>query len=191
MIPLNQDGQRLDFYLKPPNTEHWTAYTHRAKIHKLCNDYQLSGQCSSGDRCHYDHSHLEPELKHVLKLIVHDYPCGRRGSCRLKNCNLGHVCYREGCKGSSGKGGCRLNRAMHGIDPNVSEWVSAVVPHTNGWNGSSVADTDDMISERGGADVGTEAGAENGTDSSTETGVDSPVLNRSPGSARAEEASPW
>ena len=89
LIPLNQEGSRLDFYLKPPTAEQWSAYTHRAKIHKLCNDYQLSGQCSSGDQCHYDHSNLEPDLKHVLRLIVHDYPCGRKGACRIKNCNLG------------------------------------------------------------------------------------------------------
>ncbi|KAF1356314.1 hypothetical protein BDV97DRAFT_4773 [Delphinella strobiligena] len=164
MIPLNQDGNRLDFYLKPPTAEQWNAYTQRAKIHKMCNDYQLTGHCNNGLQCHYDHSPLEPHLKHVLKLIVHDYPCGRRGACRVKGCNLGHICYREGCHGSNGKGGCRLNRSMHGIDPNVADWVPAVQPSANGWsnNGSSAGeaddlssgttDTDDSVSERGGAE---------------------------------------
>lgn len=153
MIPINNEGNRLDFYLKPPNSDQWSAYTQRAKIHKLCNDFQLSGHCTNGLRCHYDHSPLEPDLKHVLKLIVHDYPCGRRGACRVKDCNLGHVCFREGCRGSSGKGGCRLNRHMHGVDTSVAEWVPAVLPPINGWEESNFAETDDQASELGGAET--------------------------------------
>lgn len=153
MIPVNRDGHRLDIYLNPPTADMWAAYTQRAKIHKLCNDFQLSGHCNNGLRCHFDHSPLDDDLKSVLKLIVHDYPCGRRGACRLRDCNLGHVCYREACRGSSGKGGCRLNRQMHGIDLNVAEWVPAIYS-TNGWQAPSIAESDYQPSERGGAEIG-------------------------------------
>lgn len=44
---------------------------------------------------------------------------------------------------------------MHGIDPNIADWVPAVQPSANGWsgNGSSVSEADDLSSELGRADT--------------------------------------
>lgn len=137
MIPLNQDGHRLDFYRKPMSGDQWNAYQQRSKTRKLCNDWHLKGYCRNGDDCKYDHSSSLPQgLRYVLESLVHDYPCPRRGQCRRKNCFAGHICYKEDCLWGPGKGGCRLNRSMHGVDFNVARWVPAEVS-------SDVADTND------------------------------------------------
>ncbi|THW40676.1 hypothetical protein D6D21_06710 [Aureobasidium pullulans] len=127
LVPVNKDGHRLDFYLQTPTSEDWKAYNARVTQQKLCNEHQLKGYCKKGqESCGFDHSPISDGIKLVLKHMVHDYPCGRKGDCRFKNCNMGHICFREKCGGSSGKGACRLNRFMHGIDPVVAQWVPAV-----------------------------------------------------------------
>lgn len=155
-IPVNKDGYRLDVYLEPPSSEDWHAYQTRAKIHKPCNDYQLRGTCHNGPDCGYDHNPMPPELKHVLKVIVHDYPCGRKGACRLANCPLGHICYKEGCRGK----GCRLNYTMHGVDPHTADWVLAET--RNGVQDSEA----DMVSVSGGGGGGADLDSERQSEAS-------------------------
>lgn len=160
LIPLNKDGLRLDFYLQPPSNTSWSAYQSRKGQQKPCNDFQLNGYCKNAADCVYDHTELTDDLKHVLKTIVHDYPCGRKGNCRLKNCHLGHICYRPDCRGSSGKGGCRLNRPMHSMDPNVAQWVPAeatTTKHGSHSKESSIGAWQEQQSEHGGYEVESEA----------------------------------
>ncbi|CAG8906196.1 unnamed protein product [Penicillium nalgiovense] len=54
-IPVNKDGDRIDPYYAHPSPEAFDEYHARAKEHKVCNSYHLSGEC--GDMsCTYDHS---------------------------------------------------------------------------------------------------------------------------------------
>lgn len=124
-IPVNSTGHRLDIWLPPPSSEDWQAYNTRiAQQGKLCNEYQLKGYCiKGGPNCILDHSPIPENVKHVLKHMVHSYPCSRKGTCRRENCNMGHICFRDKCDTSKRNGACRLNNLMHVIDPVVSEWV--------------------------------------------------------------------
>ncbi|KAH0345274.1 hypothetical protein KCU81_g4401, partial [Aureobasidium melanogenum] len=127
LIPINSIGHRLDFLLPTPSSEDWKAYNARIAPpnKKLCNEYQLKGYCTKGDSCGWDHSSIPDNIRLVLKHFVHSYPCGRKGNCRLKNCNMGHICFRDRCDTTKKHGTCRLNYTMHEIDPVVADWVPA------------------------------------------------------------------
>ncbi|CAD0083039.1 unnamed protein product [Aureobasidium vineae] len=127
LIPVNKAGQRLDFLLPTPSSEDWRAYNTRiAQQGKLCNEYKLKGYCTKGGtNCIWDHSPVPDNIKLVTKQVVHSYPCTRRGNCRRKNCNMGHICFREKCSTSKSDGACKLKYSMHDIDPAVAEWVPA------------------------------------------------------------------
>ncbi|KAH0360493.1 hypothetical protein KCU65_g9384, partial [Aureobasidium melanogenum] len=127
LIPVNSTGHRLDFLLPTPSSEDWKAYNARIAPpnKKLCNEYQLKGYCTKGDSCGWDHSSIPDNIRLVLKHFVHSYPCGRKGNCRLKNCNMGHICFRDRCDTTKKHGTCRLNYTMHDVDPVVADWVPA------------------------------------------------------------------
>lgn len=127
LIPVNGTGHRLDVLLPTPSSEDWKAYNVRiAQQGKLCNEYQLKGYCTKGGpNCILDHSPIPENIKLVLKHMVHSYPCSRKGDCRRKNCDMGHICFLDKCDTSKRNGACRLNNLMHVVDPRVSEWVPA------------------------------------------------------------------
>jgi len=120
LIPINDEHQRIDTYIPKPSSTAFNGYNARARTQKLCNEHHLGGYCGN-QNCDFDHSPITPEELHVMTYIVRDYPCPRKDQCRLKSCYYGHICAKDTCYGP-GKG-CRLNRAMHGIDAKVAEWV--------------------------------------------------------------------
>lgn len=58
-----------------------------------------------------------------MKYILRDYPCPRKGSCRLAKCYQGHICQKDGCFGGKP---CKLNSRMHYVDPKVVDWVAPI-----------------------------------------------------------------
>jgi hypothetical protein len=117
MIPLNKDGMRLDTALPRASQEDWGMFNRRVHTHKLCNSYQLTGACPQED-CPFDHKYMEPELLNVLRHVVREYPCTRRGTCRKEQCNKGHICTKIGCKG------CKMGSTLHNVDARVFQWVA-------------------------------------------------------------------
>lgn len=127
LIPVNKYGDRLDLVLEKPRAEDWQLYQQRSKLHKLCNNHHLGGQCTDVD-CKFDHSELEPQALAVMKYILKEVPCQRGSKCRLANCYSGHVCQRDGCRGGS-RFNCRFKPLQHAhhLDFKVAEWVSPIV----------------------------------------------------------------
>ncbi|KAF2084907.1 C-x8-C-x5-C-x3-H type zinc finger protein [Saccharata proteae CBS 121410] len=127
-IPINKNGERLDFYIPEPSKSDFAAYNARASEKKLCNKYYLEGTCADPE-CAYDHSPISPELLKVLKVIVMNYPCSKGSACRSRSCIKGHVCQKESCNGQKH---CKLGYRLHGIDKRVVEWVEPIEANTSG-----------------------------------------------------------
>ncbi|PLB37911.1 zinc finger CCCH domain-containing protein [Aspergillus candidus] len=121
-IAVNKNGERLDTYSPLPSPDAWDAYNRRAKQHRLCNKYHLGGEC--GDlSCEYDHSNLESTCVSVMQYILRQHACSRGPSCRSLKCYLGHICQRDGCKGTKP---CKFSRHAHLLDLDVAQWVAPI-----------------------------------------------------------------
>lgn len=121
-IPINKDGERLDTYSAPPSSQALYEYQRRAKQHKVCNKYHLSGEC--GDMsCMYDHTDVSDTIIEVLNYMVLQMPCTRLGNCRSIKCYKGHLCQKPGCKAVKNYA-CRFNHRAHTLDLQVAQWVA-------------------------------------------------------------------
>ncbi|CAI6316084.1 unnamed protein product [Periconia digitata] len=116
LITINKHNHRLDKYLRPPTSQDWEIYRSYFKEKKPCNNYYLKGQCPNPYECEYDHEHLSPMLQYVLEYVVKENPCPRNGACREADCTYGHLCQKAGCPGPRLGKGCRMRKAMHGVD---------------------------------------------------------------------------
>lgn len=139
-IPVNKDGERVDTYCPHPSPDAMDEYHRRAKEHKVCNSYHLSGEC--GDMsCQYDHSDVSDTIVEVLRYILRQHPCTQAGSCRSIKCYMGHLCQKPNCKAVK-SWQCRFNHRAHTIDLQVSQWVSPV-EHSEGEQSSSSGDSNE------------------------------------------------
>jgi hypothetical protein len=119
-IPVNKDGDRIDPYYPHPSPEAFDEYHARAKEHKVCNSYHLSGEC--GDMsCTYDHSDVSNVIIDVLRYMLLQHPCSRAGACRSIKCYMGHLCQKPGCKAVK-SWQCRFNQAAHTLDLQTARW---------------------------------------------------------------------
>ncbi|KAG2412979.1 hypothetical protein HFD88_010538 [Aspergillus terreus] len=121
-IAINKDNERLDTYCPMPSPEAWDAYTRRARRHKICNKYQLGGECGNLS-CEYDHSQVDSSIVHVMRYIMRQHACPRSGGCRSLKCYLGHLCQKDGCKGTKP---CKFDRHAHTLDLQVAQWVTPI-----------------------------------------------------------------
>ncbi|PYH94405.1 C-x8-C-x5-C-x3-H type zinc finger protein [Aspergillus ellipticus CBS 707.79] len=119
-IPTNSAGDRIDAYCPMPSHDAWDAYTRRAKIHKPCNKYHLGGDCGNTN-CDYDHGPLEPTSLDVMKHILRQHPCQTGPLCRSLKCYLGHICQKDGCRGTKP---CKFSRHAHTLDLHIANWVT-------------------------------------------------------------------
>lgn len=123
-IAVNKDGERLDTYCPHPSADAMDEYHRRAKEHKVCNSYHLSGEC--GDMsCQYDHSDVSDTIVEVLRYILRQHPCPLAGACRSIKCYMGHLCQKPNCKAVK-SWQCRFNHRAHTLDLQVSQWVAPV-----------------------------------------------------------------
>ncbi|KAJ5180585.1 Zinc finger CCCH-type [Penicillium capsulatum] len=123
-IPINKDGERLDLFCPHPSSEAMDRYHRRAKEHKVCNSYHLSGEC--GDMsCQYDHSDVSDTIIEVLRYILLQHPCPRATTCRSIKCYMGHLCQKPNCKAVK-SWQCRFNHRAHTMDLKLSQWVPPV-----------------------------------------------------------------
>jgi hypothetical protein len=120
-IPINKEGQRLDTYAPPPTQDAFDEYNSRAKKHKVCNRYHLSGECDNV-LCQYDHSQVSDAIIGVLKYFLRQQPCRKGGACRSIKCYLGHLCQMPDCKGVRSRS-CRFSHHAHTMNIDLSEWV--------------------------------------------------------------------
>lgn len=121
-IAINKDGERLDAFCPHPPPEAMDQYHRRAKEHKVCNSYHLSGEC--GDMsCQYDHSDVSDTIIEVLRYILLQHPCPRAGKCRSIKCFMGHLCQKPNCKAVK-SWQCRFNHRGHTLDLELAEWMS-------------------------------------------------------------------
>ncbi|PYI09223.1 C-x8-C-x5-C-x3-H type zinc finger protein [Aspergillus sclerotiicarbonarius CBS 121057] len=118
-IPTNSAGDRIDTYCPMPSHDAWDTYTRRAKIHKPCNKYHLGGDCGNMG-CEYDHTRLDPSSLHVMKYILRQHPCQTGPSCRSLKCYLGHICQKDGCRGTKP---CKFNRYAHTLDLHIAGYI--------------------------------------------------------------------
>ncbi|PWY86767.1 hypothetical protein BO70DRAFT_427773 [Aspergillus heteromorphus CBS 117.55] len=119
-IPTNTAGDRIDTYCPIPSSEAWEAYTHRAKIHKPCNNYHLGGDCGNKN-CDYDHTPIDSTSLDVMKHILRQHPCPTGPSCRSLKCYLGHICQKDGCRATKP---CKFPRYAHILDLHIATWVT-------------------------------------------------------------------
>ncbi|OKP09494.1 hypothetical protein PENSUB_5143 [Penicillium subrubescens] len=123
-IAVNKDGERLDTYCPHPSMDAMDEYHHRAKEHKVCNSYHLSGEC--GDKsCLYDHSDVSDTIFEALRYILRQHPCPRAGACRSIKCYKGHLCQKPNCRPVGGWP-CRFDYRAHILDLKVSQLVPPV-----------------------------------------------------------------
>lgn len=127
MIPVNAAGQRLDYYILPPNRSQLGRYHARCKVKKLCNAFHIDGGCKHED-CDFDHRPIDQEMQHVLRFASMFRPCNRNkhGLCRRLDCNRGHVCQKPECLAAGrSTGRCIIAEELHGIDFKLHMWVPA------------------------------------------------------------------
>jgi hypothetical protein len=110
-IPVNANDHRLDPYLRPVSANAMEKL--RARRRRVCNNFHLTGSCSAGGTCTYDHDVLEPGDKRALETLARSLPCPKRGSCRSVDCTLGHVCQMLDCKHRGGRAFCKIPYASH------------------------------------------------------------------------------
>ncbi|CAG8068642.1 unnamed protein product [Penicillium olsonii] len=119
-IPVNKEGDRIDPYYPQPSAEAFEEYHSRAKEHKVCNSYHLSGEC--GDMsCPYDHTDVTNTVIEVLRWMLLQHPCSRSGACRSIKCYMGHLCQKPGCKAVK-SWQCRFNQNAHTLDLRIARW---------------------------------------------------------------------
>jgi hypothetical protein len=121
-IAINKDGERIDTYCPMPPQEEWEAYYRRAKRHKLCNKYHLGGECGNLS-CDFDHSPIEPTCLNVMMFIMRQHLCPRGTGCRSTNCYLGHICQKDGCRGTKP---CKFSRQAHLLDIQDVQWLTPI-----------------------------------------------------------------
>lgn len=119
MIPINNDGHRIDILLPVPTQEDWAEYANFVKVQRPCNDYQLHGTCEEGSECIYSHKTMDARGLDALRYMLRGNACVERGACRKDGCYMGHICQRNGCKGKK----CSLKDYFHSLDPNVAGWA--------------------------------------------------------------------
>ncbi|KAE8355673.1 hypothetical protein BDV28DRAFT_162611 [Aspergillus coremiiformis] len=117
-IAINKDGERIDTYCPMPPPEEWEMYYRRAKRHKLCNKYQLGGECGNFN-CEFDHSPIESACLNVMMYIMRQHLCSKGVGCRSIKCYLGHMCQKDGCKGTKP---CKFSRQAHILSLQVTQW---------------------------------------------------------------------
>lgn len=119
-IPVNKDGDRIDPYYPQPTTASFDEYHARAKEHKVCNSYHLSGEC--GDMsCPYDHTDVSNTVIDVLRWMLLQHPCTKAGACRSIKCYMGHLCQKPGCKAVK-SWQCRFNQNAHTLELKIARW---------------------------------------------------------------------
>ncbi|KAL4894862.1 hypothetical protein BDV59DRAFT_164990 [Aspergillus ambiguus] len=121
-IAVNDENERLDTYCPMPSPDAWDAYTRRARRHKICNKYQLGGECGNLS-CEYDHSPVESTIVSVMRFIMRQYSCPKGGRCRSLKCYLGHLCQKDSCKGCKP---CKFDRHAHSLNIRFSQWVTPI-----------------------------------------------------------------
>ncbi|KAF7586058.1 hypothetical protein BBP40_009624 [Aspergillus hancockii] len=123
-IAINRDGERIDTYCPMPSQDEWEAYYRRAKRHKLCNKFHLGGECGNLS-CDFDHSPIEPTCLKVMIFIMRQHACARGAGCRSTKCYLGHICQKDGCKGTKP---CKFSRQAHLTNLQVAQWLTPFEP---------------------------------------------------------------
>ncbi|PKX97242.1 zinc finger CCCH domain-containing protein [Aspergillus novofumigatus IBT 16806] len=124
LIPVNKDGDRIDTYCPMPSKAAWETYNRRIKQQKLCNKFNLGGECSDLS-CEFDHStsDVDPACLAVMRYMMRQRPCPRGPQCRSLKCYLGHMCQKEGCKCTKWS---KFGRDTHTMDITVANWLAPV-----------------------------------------------------------------
>lgn len=123
-IPINEQGQRLDFAMKfPPKHAREAFHTRTGKA--LCISHHLTGVCSKGDTCRYDHSELDSSTFRVFRYMTKTTPCSHGSECQRVDCVYGHVCQDTRCLEEL-REKCPL-AAFHGVNPQVAAWTKVEV----------------------------------------------------------------
>ncbi|KAH8432720.1 zinc finger CCCH domain-containing protein [Aspergillus melleus] len=121
-IAVNIDDDRIDSYCPFPSTDAWDSYNRRIKQHKLCNRHQLGGDCDN-PTCEFDHGPADEDCLHVMRYILRQHVCPKTGRCRSIKCYLGHICQKDGCRGTKP---CKFGRHAHTLNLKVMQWVPPV-----------------------------------------------------------------
>lgn len=117
-IHLNKNDERIDSALPKVPEGAEERFRDRTRIKKLCNNFQLQGQCTLYD-CRYDHDPVDPELLLVLRKQCRRLPCVTGWRCRSFDCFYGHVCPHGECaEVRGGQRGCYFG-PLHDIDTKV------------------------------------------------------------------------
>lgn len=120
-IYLNKDEERVDEHLGTVSDKAETGLEFRlSQSGKLCNDFNLRGDCLN-PRCPYAHEpSLEGEELIAFALKARQTACGTGSRCRFKLCVLGHQCPNQRPPGSS----CPRSQTcyfkkLHHVDPKI------------------------------------------------------------------------
>lgn len=100
IIMFNKNGIRLDPPLKPPGqTPAQASYKRKlleAKGDAFCNHHYLSGACSWGSTCNWEHNiKLNAEELAIHRYRARSNPCNTGPTCMDYFCQLSHHCPRD------------------------------------------------------------------------------------------------
>lgn len=112
-VAINDKNHRVDAYIPPTSADIISRLKARVDKRRVCNSLHLFRFCDAGDRCEYDHGHLDDEFLPALESLARSQPCPRRGACRVETCTHGHICQNPECKHRGGKVFCRLPYQAH------------------------------------------------------------------------------
>ncbi|OJJ53604.1 hypothetical protein ASPSYDRAFT_162809 [Aspergillus sydowii CBS 593.65] len=117
-IAVNKDGERIDTYVPMPSQDSRDTYGRLAKACRPCNYYHLAGGCET-ENCEYGHTPLDSNSLSVMKYILRQNACPRGARCRSLKCYLGHICQKDGCRGTKP---CKFKPHAHTLDVMVARW---------------------------------------------------------------------
>ncbi|KAI4909595.1 hypothetical protein J4E90_008293 [Alternaria incomplexa] len=122
-VPINADGQRLDYYMKRPPFSDKQLYSGKYDTgeRQPCKWFHLANVCHYQDLCAFDHSDISTQVRKVLEYTVKRKPCNMGSECRRIDCIYGHVCQDTRCI-TDGLETCGMKR-FHGMDKDFARWV--------------------------------------------------------------------
>jgi hypothetical protein len=121
-VPVNINGQRLDYYTQRPSPADRQAYFDKYTNSELqpCKWFHLANACHFQGACTFDHSEVSYQVHKVIEYMVRRKPCNMGSDCRRIDCINGHICQDTRCS-NDGLETCSMKR-FHAVEPEFASW---------------------------------------------------------------------
>jgi hypothetical protein len=123
LIPINKDGNRIDFLVPTALRGEEKAFNMRNEVHKICLNHHIGTDGCQKMFCPDDHFHVEDKVLRYAVYMLSRQSCRSKDACCRWICGMGHHCQEELCFKDGKTEKCRIATRMHGIDTVISKWV--------------------------------------------------------------------